>query len=59
MSIEPELLLSLVEQNQDDYEYIAREYLGREDGRLFYDPLPDTTALWKRSSNQALLKLSS
>lgn len=47
-SIEPELLLSLVEQNQDDYEYIAREYLGREDGRLFYDPLPDATALWKK-----------
>lgn len=48
VSIEPELLLSLVEQYQDDYEYIAREYLGREDGVLFYDPLPDTSVPWKK-----------
>lgn len=34
-------LRQLIEHYQSDYEYIAREYLGRKDGRLFYDPLPD------------------
>lgn len=26
---------------------IARNYLGRHDGRLFYDPLPDSNQLWE------------
>lgn len=47
-AIDPSLLLSIVEQNNDMYEYIAREYLGRDDGRLFYDPLPDATSPWKK-----------
>lgn len=33
-------LRQLVARYAQDYAYIAREYLGREDGRLFYDPLP-------------------
>ncbi len=33
----------LVAENQADYEYIARQYLGRSDGRLFLDPLSSTT----------------
>ena len=40
-AIDSKVLLELVEENMDDYEYIAREYLGRPDGRLFYDPLPN------------------
>lgn len=31
----------LVERYAEDYAYIAREYLGRTDGILFYDPLPN------------------
>ena len=46
--IDPALLLSIVEQNNEVYEYIAREYLGRDDGRLFYDPLPDASSPWKK-----------
>lgn len=33
-------LRQLVAGYAEDYAYIAREYMGREDGRLFYDPLP-------------------
>ncbi len=44
--IPPGLRRQLVDQNMPDYEYIAREYLGREDGRLFYDPLPDPKRPW-------------
>lgn len=31
----------LVDENADDYEWIAREFLNRPDGKLFYDPLPE------------------
>lgn len=48
-SIDPSILLSLVEKYTDDYSYIAREYLGRDDGKLFYDPLPDPSVPWKKS----------
>ncbi|MDP2901793.1 MAG: hypothetical protein Q8N96_01595 [Methylovulum sp.] len=44
--ISPKLQLQLIEENMADYEYIAREYLGREDGKLFYDPLPDPDTPW-------------
>lgn len=33
-------LRQLVARYEADYTYIAQNYLGREDGRLFYDPLP-------------------
>ncbi|QEP42053.1 hypothetical protein D5085_02185 [Ectothiorhodospiraceae bacterium BW-2] len=36
-----EMAMALIEANQEDYGYIAREYLGREDDILFYDPLPN------------------
>lgn len=39
--VAPEVRKRLVQENFADYEYIAREYLGRVDGRLFYEPLPD------------------
>jgi hypothetical protein len=39
--------LQLIEENAADYAYIAKEYLGREDGRLFYDPLPDPDEPWE------------
>ena len=44
--ISPEFRLKLVENELADYEYIAREYLGREDGRLFYESLPVPDPNW-------------
>lgn len=44
LSIDPGLLADLAVRHQDDYDYIAREYLGREDGQLFYEKLPDASA---------------
>jgi len=45
--LSPARRLKLIEKNAADYEYIAREYMGREDGRLFYDPLPDPNEPWQ------------
>jgi len=39
--------ISLLKQLETDYALIAHEYLGREDGRLFYDPLPDPNEPWQ------------
>jgi hypothetical protein len=43
----PEKRLSVVEKCQPFYSRIAREYLGRSDGVLFYEPLPDRRADWR------------
>lgn len=45
--VNPQFLRKLVDDYQQDYEYIAREYLSREDGRLFYEPLPEPVPDWK------------
>ncbi|MTW22674.1 hypothetical protein [Allochromatium palmeri] len=45
--LSPARRLQLIEENAADYEYIAREYMGREDGQLFYDPLPDLNEPWE------------
>lgn len=42
--LSPERRLSIIEQFSDFNSMIAREYLGRPDGTLFYDPLPDPEA---------------
>lgn len=44
--VEPALRRRLVEENMQDYAHIARKYLGRKDGRLFLDPLPDPDEPW-------------
>lgn len=38
---DPLLRRKLIKDHQDEYKTIARDFLGREDGVLFYDPLPD------------------
>jgi hypothetical protein len=43
----PKLRRQLVDENREDYEYIAKEYLDRKDGQLFYDPLPDPNEPWR------------
>lgn len=53
----PQLQLQLIEENMADYEYIAREYLGRKDGKLFYDPLPDPNATWNAPKHPTLLEI--
>lgn len=45
--VNPQFLRKLVDSYQQDYEYIAQEYLGREDGKLFYEPLPEPVPDWK------------
>lgn len=45
--VNPQFLLNLMNSYQDDYSYIAREYLGRNDGRLFYEALPEPDPDWK------------
>jgi hypothetical protein len=49
LSIDPAVLLALVQKNEQDYSYIAREYLGRQDGVLFYEPLPNPSKPWHKT----------
>ena len=44
--IAPALRRELIEEHREDYAWIARRFLGREDGRLFLEPLPDPAAPW-------------
>lgn len=44
--IPPALRRQLVDEQLETYAWIARTFLGREDGRLFYEPLPDPDAAW-------------
>jgi hypothetical protein len=44
--LSPAERLAQVEAHAADYEYIARTFLGRPDGRLFEDPLPDPAEPW-------------
>ncbi|WP_083006152.1 hypothetical protein [Halomonas sp. GT] len=45
--IKPEFRIRLIEEQLASYHYIAQTYLGREDGRLFYEPLPALDPEWK------------
>jgi hypothetical protein len=47
--ISPSLRSKLVDDNWSDYEYIAREFLDRKDGRLFMDSRPDASESWEGS----------
>lgn len=46
-----EELSAFMKQFEEDNRKVAEEYLGREDGRLFYEPVSDTPA-WKVNSEQ-------
>lgn len=43
----PAQRIELIKQHGDFYANIARDYLKREDGVLFYDPLPDVNESWQ------------
>ena len=45
--LSPTLRRKLVMEKMDDYALIAREFMGRKDGRLFFDPLPDPNEPWE------------
>jgi len=45
--IPPPLRRQLVDDNAGDYAYIARNFMGRENGELFLEPLPDPDAPWE------------
>ena len=53
----PALRRRLVDENMQDYQYIAREYLGRTDGQLFYDPLPDPNEPWLPPKQPTMVNL--
>lgn len=47
ISLSPAQRMEIIEANRAGNEAIARRYLGRGDGRLFLEPLPDTGAPWR------------
>jgi hypothetical protein len=55
--LSPQLRRQLVDENCADYEYIAKTYLKREDGQLFYQPLPDPNETWEPWSWPSLAKI--
>ena len=55
---------ALIEEHKDDYARIARVYLGRKDGTLFQEPLPEIggpekIALWPREGLAIMTRLLS
>lgn len=44
--LSPTERIKLLKLYEEDNQFIAREYLGREDGRLFLEPWPDSDELW-------------
>ena len=45
--LSPQERLSIVERYADSNATVAKEFLGREDGRLFYEPFPDSNEKWE------------
>ena len=43
----PAQRLRIIQKNRPFEEEIARKFMGREDGRIFYDPLPDPNEPWQ------------
>ena len=46
-SYSPQQRVQVYREYREAYAAIARQYLKREDGRLFYDPPPDPTEQWR------------
>ena len=45
--LSPKARIQILENYEGSNQHIAREYLGRDDGHLFYDPWPDPDDLWE------------
>jgi len=39
--------LGIIQKNRPFEEEIAKKFMGRKDGRIFYDPLPDSSEPWQ------------
>ncbi len=46
--VPPKLRRKLVDVGNQQYKYIARKYLNRPDGVLFFEPPPDPQAIWEK-----------
>lgn len=56
--ISPEIRRRLVDEEADQYRYIARTYLGRPDGVLFFEPLPDPQAAWAKPEYPTIVEVA-
>lgn len=56
--LSPASRLARINAHAADYEHIARTYLGREDGRLFLEPLPDPDASWTAPAHPTMMWLT-
>ena len=45
--LSPQQRREIIAKYEESNTKVAREYLGREDGRLFYAPLPDPDEPWE------------
>lgn len=53
----PRLRRRLIDENLGDYEYIARRYLGRDDGVLFHEPIPEPDEPWEAPGQPSRARL--
>jgi len=54
--LSPKQRYDIINKYSDCNEFIAREFLGREDGRMFYAPLPNPDDSWQAYSGLTLKK---
>ncbi|WP_097012851.1 hypothetical protein [Pseudodesulfovibrio profundus] len=53
----PEMRKKVVEDCEELYQFIARDYMGRKDGRIFLDPLPSPDDAWEAYDGPPLEKV--
>jgi len=56
--LSPEERRKLVDERKGLYEYIAKTYLNRADGRLFLEPLPDPRADWATPKTPSMVEVA-
>lgn len=49
--LSPQQRLDIIKEFEDGNRRVALEFLGRPEGRLFYDPLPDASSDWNHSAS--------
>lgn len=56
--VSPEIRKQLVDKKNAQYQYIAREYLKRPDGILYFEPLPDPQAAWTKPKDPTMVEVA-
>lgn len=56
--ISPEIRRQIVDKESRQYEYIAREYLNRPDGILYFEPLPDPRETWTKPEYPTIVEVA-